>query len=353
MVAKIADLVIRERSGLKRELRLKRQALPHKGVAYPVRTREHRSRSQGNPDATVQKFGPEYDPIRMRGTWRDWWLKRGDRATLSGQPLTTAKQLVDLIRDIWLSGQELELVWRDEKYRGDIQSFTPTYDDITDVGWDLVFAVTGPGDVEAVSHFEPEFNWLDISGGIMADISLMLTALTDGLTKCEALRCMSEVIAYLDRIDNLRKQFQATIETAAEVALSPLALASRAMQTAEDLADVAHSIKRIAAAADAAVLSITDGAADLVVAYQGRTTIVQATRKQGASLTRAKLRCDRYITPKVLKVIRARATTDLRLIAREAYGTSDGWQQIATYNGIKGSVVQPGTIVLVPERRAA
>jgi hypothetical protein len=340
-------MTLAERTGDKRTLVLSGRAMPFRPVAFPATTRRSRTSYQGNPDATIQMFGPDYQPIRMRGSWRDWWLT-GTTATLDYVPIRTVAKLLQTVRSLWLAGQELDLVWDEERYRVVLADFAPTYQFNDFVDWEMTFDVVGFGLTEATAGYLPAFDVASAATSLLAGISSFLSSAQAALRKIQALR--AQVTGYLDRIDRLRSQLENVITTVADVALSPLTLASRLIQTVTDLTQVYAAIQRVADMTNAAVAAVTGSASELVRAYTGRAELSGAARTAARDARQTTAAARRQISPRVLKVVVSRQEVDLRRVAAEVYGDQEGWQTIAAYNGLSGSTAPPGRWVLVPER---
>ena len=346
----IPRLTLTERSGDRRVLVLSREALPYRPVRLGRTTRMSDESYQGNPDATHQKFGPKWDDVQLRGFWKDRWLAVTGTpiAWFAGVPITTARGLTEALDTLWMDGHELDLLWHVEKFRVSIRAWSPIWHRTQDVEWELTLAVIGQGDTDARAEYDEEFDFGKNAGGLLATMSGWLTAARGALQKVQALA--AKYTATLDRIDALRKQLDATIGLATDVALLPLALASRTAQTAADLTQTWATMKRSVASGEAAVLSAGNGAADVLRAYGARADLVRACREGAASSARLGVLARRRSQPRIVKIVVATEATDLRRIALEVYGTQDGWIGIAEANGLTAPLVPSGFTVLGPEK---
>lgn len=354
----MSDLIIRERSGQKRELRLAKEALPYRPAKLPKRSTRARYESyQGSTDETHQLFGPSWGPWVFRGSWRDRWLGAGNDplATLETLgvklPLLTAEEVVAAVDSLWLEGQELEVDWHIHSYRCTVESFEPEPHRPQDYDWELVLRVVGPGTHEAQAAYTDEFNFVKDAGTILSTMSGWLTIARKQIQKLLSVR--DKVTGTLDRIDGLRKQLDATINLAGDVVIAPIVLASRIAQTATDLTETWHSLQRQVVKVDAATEAAGRSFADTARAYGARSEIVRASREAAVTSAKIAIKARRRAQPRVLKIVTAKTAIDLRKLSTEVYGTPDGWVDIAAFNGFQGSTVQAGKTILVPERIAA
>lgn len=351
-----SDLVLSQRAGLKHELRLARRALPFRPVEFPREQRHAVRGYQGTPEATIQQFAPSWPPIRLRGAWRDAWLGGGagvGDATWDGLPLLHARDVRDRMDQLLAEAIELELVWgREEQWRGAITQFTPSYTFPEDIEWSLTFTPVGKGLTVAIPSYTAALDAISLGYGILTTASAFLSTVNGALQKVQAYR--ARVTAHLARIKQLSVQLQKVLEATADVAISPITLASQIIQTGAALGESYGVVGRIAQQGNAAVLGLTGATGDLVQAYGGSAEIANAARVAGARNVRGVATAQAAISPRVIKLVRATETTDVTRLAVEAYGTPDGAAVIMAYNGLQSPVVPPGRIVRIPEwKRAA
>ena len=57
---------------------------------------------------------------------------------------------------------------------------------------------------------------------------------------------------------------------------------------------------------------------------------------------------EQQLRPGAIKIVTLGGDTSLREIALAEYGTADSWRLIADYNGIKGSIGEAGTTLIIP-----
>lgn len=355
----MSDLVLRERTGKLRELRLSLEALPYRPVSFPKRIRGSVTRYQGNPDATQQVFGPEYKPIQLKGFWKDRWISDREIAYVvegvARRRLVTAKEVVREIEDMWLSAQELDFAWDDERYRVRIWEFEPTFHRPQDVEWSMTLEVIGPGTDPVILEYTDEFDFVTNAGGIIGAISSWISKAQSAMRRIKSRA--RQIQDAIDRVDILRRQLDNTIDLAGDIAITPVQLASRIAQSAEDLTETWNSLRRQVDKMDAATeahsgaVASTGAAWDQVFAGQeAKSELNGASREATSTVQTISRRAVRQLQPRVIRVITVKEATTLRRIAVEVYGgREDAWSQIADFNGLDGPIPPIGTILMIPE----
>ena len=350
----VPDVVLRERGGRRRTLRLTKEALPFRPLKTPMRTRMDSTAHQGNVDVSVQKFGPSWEPLSLRGSWRNVWLGKGI-ATLSegiagtAKTLRTAVELHDTWQSFWIEGQELDFVWGRVAFRVHIATFTPDWLREEDIEWEASLSIIGPGLVEAVSDYSTEFDFIRDAGTWASKLSGYLSTVRN-LAKT--------VLAYeraltneLDRIDLLRKQLDEDVRIIGTVAELPARLMSRAQQTGEGLigswGNVVGTINNV----DAAYSS--DGSALDTAKKQRTKAVIVKTARSGQGDAIAIVRSLRLSAhPRIVRIETATAQTDLRRLAQVYLGNTALWTVIAKENGLSGPHPRVGQILYIPEAPA-
>lgn len=344
----VADMVLRERGGQRRTLRLSREALPFRPVAITRASRLDATEHQGSVDTTIQQFGPRWEPVQLRGSWRVVWLTRGlatvETPPASRRPLTTAVDLVAEVNSIWAEGQDLDWVWDSVQFRVVVDRFEASYHRREDIDWSLTLRIIGPGGVDAVSEFVAEAQFVRDAGTLLSRLSGYLTTARKAIASVQAYERAAN--AALDRVDLLNRELQSTVAAAGNLAEAPARLASRTRQTGLSLAGAWRSFAATFDSVDAAYSS--DGS-PLGVTQAARARVLAVTQARAgetdAVLLVAKVRQSE--TP-IARVITSTAATDLRNIAREQYGRAAQWTVIARASGVSTPRPVPGTTILVP-----
>ena len=351
----IDDVVLRERAGQQRTLRLTREALPFRPVSIARVTRMDATEHQGSVDATLQKFGPRWEPIQLRGSWRVVWLNKGlvtlespgpDKNGRAGgrRQLLTAVEVVETVNSLWVEGQDLDFVWGTVKFRVAIDRFETPYHRREDIDWSLTLRIIGPGGVDAVSEFVAEAQFVKDAGTLLSRLSGWLTTARKAIASVQAYERVATDA--LDRVDLLNRELQSLVAAAGNLAEAPARLASRTRQTGLALGGAWRSFCATFNSVDAAYSS--DGSAlGVVQAQRARVLAVTAGRRgeSDAVLLVAKVR---QSEAPIVRVFTSTSVTDLRNVAREAYGRASQWTVIGKASGVDTPRPKPGTTILVP-----
>lgn len=156
-----SEISIRELSGGRREVRLRGAGLPFRGqAAWPGKQRVVTTWLPGNAArATQQVLGPVDQPSRFSGEWNTtrllatpcgWSVDGG-----AERPLVVARDLVDLLDDVFRRGSPLLVTWKNQlndvvggreiAREGRASDWDFTYDTMEDVKWSVTFEWSGRG----------------------------------------------------------------------------------------------------------------------------------------------------------------------------------------------------------------
>jgi hypothetical protein len=344
----IADVVLRERTGQRRTLRLTREALPFRPVSITRASRMDATEHQGSVDTTIQQYGPRWEPIQLRGSWRVVWLNRGlvtlETPGAGRKPLLTAVDVVTAVNSMWLEGQDLDFVWDTVQFRVVIDRFETPYHRREDIDWSLSLRVIGPGGVDAVSEFVAEAQFVKDAGTLLSRLSGWLTTARKAIASVQAYERVATNA--LDRVDLLNRELQSLVAAAGNLAETPARLASRTKQTGLALGGAWRSFCATLNSVDAAYSS--DGSAlGLTQAQRARVTAVSAGRKGEADAVLLVAKVRQSESP-IVRVFTSSAVTDLRNVAREQYGRAAQWTVIAKASGLSTPRPPVGTTILVP-----
>lgn len=356
---------IRELTGDKRALVLRDRALPYRPFTLKTEQTRDRSRLQGNPVATIQAFGPDEQSANIHGMWKDIFL--GDEtlelATLDGQVVTTAKELVVIALDIARKGQEVEVTWMHEALRGVVADFQRDWHNLSDVEWTMTFDWEGnsadfqPGPVAAPGAA------IRSAPDLSAAMSGKVTSLQDKIVGV-AVRA-GQAFEFLSSelnapLEFLADKLAALTEAADSVADQVVGLAGGTFSGPDAL------LKQVATYQGAA-----NNAGDILTALQGRVersafgfmgddvpssvAAVQANREaaQAARAARAQASSARAVLgkqadPDLLSTFVARGDLDLRQVSLQFYGTADSWRPLMRFNRFADSRLIAGQVVFIP-----
>lgn len=141
LFAEGVPVVLREIAPPFRSLTLEGADLPEQGVEAGAELRVHTTRYPGGRGASAQVLGVTEGDIRLRGVFRD------SDAGLQGWAMAQSSAA----RALLLGGGLVELSWGDALVRrGLVKSYTPSYNRVNDIAYELVFEVHEADEAAAI-----------------------------------------------------------------------------------------------------------------------------------------------------------------------------------------------------------
>lgn len=378
-----------QQGGLVRGLVLQGTSLPEKGTwSVPGDQRTNIEWMPGSRVAVSQVLGATEEPMPMSGMWLDTQVwSDNDCATLlnfpaisptarpiapalqnyTGGPVflgtapipkqeaRTAVAIMAAMDTLRAEGVICKLEWGPIVRFGFVGMFTPTFDMITDIAWEMEFRVTGlslsqpkpkiktvtlPGLLKALlAAIDAILNkiltlkskideWiLKITAGLDRLVSLMLT-LADLLRQA-----LDLINAPFDLLERIRASLQAVVAAAKDIAFAGTQLADGVVDAVQGASIAASSSGDPAEVAD-----VTLDAMDL------RKLIVDA----GVAAAERHAELEQLVASQLLGIIVAPSLTTLQSLAKRFYGSPTRWRAILDFNGLTSSVVPAGTVVSIP-----
>ena len=128
---------------------LRGRAMPYRSVEFPVEQHSKITHYVGNPVATQQILGPREMATVIKGMWKARFLSGA--VLVNGDPsrITSPAELVQLVEGMTRAGKAVRVQWAFEVRTGILKAFTPTFDRIQDVAWEIEFEWSGRDDEEA------------------------------------------------------------------------------------------------------------------------------------------------------------------------------------------------------------
>lgn len=395
---------IRQVTGPRRLVTLRGRSLPYRPVAWGEKQRANFNWFPGNKVGAVQVLGIEFKPTTITGKWKDVFLfndtnaadlinfpplaagaippqgisvpglippgsgidsanaatlttgAQGGQTFQSGmsipanQPARRARTLRDAFRLIGGEGQIVRVEW------GSVVRFGLLLD------WDF------PHDREEDIAFTMKFGWL---GEQLAPDPIIIKPKLDLLSLLEILLALLDAVlnAFLKlialinerilRIGQLIRQLQAFIDDFGALlgglinfALAPLeiiggmrALLTQIRLTSLDLMREVSNVHSATAGLGPGALGVTAFTEILSLLKEQRSTA--ANLALGAVETLAEI--DALDFNDLLATFPVPGDITLRDVSLRFYGTADGWRIIQARNGLFGSIVRRGTVLLIPK----
>jgi septation ring formation regulator EzrA len=175
----------------------------------------------------------------------------------------------------------------------------------------------------------------------------------------------SVINAVNNALDNIQSAVTSLTDIAKQItniALAPVEAARHILSTFETIKTNALAIEEEFRSLPGRVLrnakALANGTQDLESNSQSqalqaenltRQARAQARTLRGLSAQRQQEIAKQTINQTALAAFTAREGQDLRDVSKQFYGTQNEWRALATYNGLHGSRLTAGTIVIVPK----
>jgi hypothetical protein len=353
----------------------------------------------GSPDAVGQIFGPKQIPMSPEGRWGDRYMV-GENPSCSvkvdGVLQTSAREAVRVLDRMCEEGLLLRVSYEDEirygllldfKYRPFAEGRT-----LERLDWSMRFEWLSKRNQALTPSIPARVGAQNLS----ARLAIFVQKLQDGAIKLlgksdEAFAILQEPLTKIRSISNSATQAASALTqqaaTAAGIATQLLGLTGELTNVAYEIANatvgtvcsVAAGLQAAAATTanigqnqlDTAVGDVPPPAAPVILPPSGPgqlqedaglgTELVLASQQQTMLSICRQLQdlADQIqaaaqaalvdVEPYVVYVVTGET---LRDIARRELGSSAAWRDVARVNGLAGSVVEPGTPLLIPRNRS-
>ncbi len=359
---------IEELTGKRRTLVLSGPSLPLQGsLAWEGTQRVVTTWYAGNPKASQQVLGPTESATDVEGVWRLVLLLRSPAIAwgFSGESNVGGEKgdvvdppgLVEMMGSIRRAGQELKVSWGGIIRTGRLQKFKTTPERLEDIRWSATFEWNGRNETRPIvqeNTADRNIGLLERAFQAFADAVETANRAFDAV---EGTNPASTAFSARTLVNGARK-----IQSAVSRAAAP---AERATRVAKLPVDIVRSFSAIAIDMKAQVRNVADGIANTptellaarddvehvlksyssfhTTAYQAERLADEMDRQDRAKVAR--------VEPAVLDVVIARVGQSLRELATRYYDDPDSWQVIADANGMAGSVVAEGGVLIIPNRR--
>lgn len=352
----VGAFTIREIAGAKRTLRLSGRALPFRPLSLTGGQRHDITWQPGNPKANMQIFGADEKPTTIRGFWHEPYIVDAGEQTapaqLDGEPVTSVKDLADVVDDIRRKGSAVEVLWLHEKREGLIAEFKKDWHDLYDLEWEVQFVWTSHGDESttiALSSYQANASDMASRFGTKAD------DVSDNSAQFLVAppQYGDGVLNAVDRFTAVATELAEASTKAADGVLDAPDSAKR-IATSFEAASIAakNLITSIYAFPDRVALNVADIASipvgqAIATSLQNRD-LVRAARESRHEAARNRELLLREVDPELLSTFVARENADLRDVSTRFYGQPGEWRNLMTYNALSSSRLRGGQVVFVP-----
>lgn len=357
---------IRELSGDQNNVILKGRCLPYRPLSFEGSMRAEFNWYPGNPIATAQVLGAAEAPTVANGMWKDRFMKTTlDNGTpiLSGQAgsvefnglvVADAWNAVRVVDGFRLRGQLVEVAWDEIIRQGLLIRFKHTWHRREDVEWEMEFQWISRGEPFLPVAFSVSIPIVDMVNSVLSAINDLQAAVNDIK---QSINAITSVVSAIDNavntIQQAAQQLTNLVNSAVQLALSPVTVAKSAMAAVESIADSATNIIGTIEGIPDRVKRTSPDTSNQADAYESARLFWAAKRQ--ARLLRAQAKRQQQelaaqsTQPLPIATFVARAGQDLRDIAVQYYGSTDGWRRLAQYNNLRGSRLNGGELITVPQ----
>ena len=381
------QLMIEELAGQKRTIVLAGRALPLKssGIGFGVKQRSKTTFYQGNPIGSRQVFGASFSDMDLSGIWSDRWLTSTTPqgqivqpeavAEVNGFQVAALSDLDTLFEQIATSGVEIQLTWAHKTRIGTLKQYEPTWRTIHDLEWKMTFEWLSAGQTDTTVNLflstptDEAAKWSAISDALTTTVPAGGLAILQSAVG-DIQDALANVVAAIQSYASQVTQYAAAV-------LSPVEIITALASTLQAIANTAQTLLNTLTAqvycaivtspeeTIEAVQTLTD--ADLYNAPKNTLPQVQsvgqgiataewlrqfkseAKNARDEAIQERQERIAQYGSGGLQDIYLAKQGEDLRDVSTAEYGTPDQWQLLRTYNGLTGSALSAGQVVLVPD----
>jgi len=388
-------VVIEEKTGQRRRLELRGPALPKRGASYEAELGLVTTWFPGNPfEATQQVLSDQLLPSEWEGVWTTTRMIGTpslyfDGAAATGQKITRADVMRDLMDDLCSSGALLRVTWATDDGRkvvreGRVGPRRFPHDRMDDIGWHLTFVWVSRGetakrvvdftsqDLEATTRaLRAQLN--DVQGQISSaqirSANPRLPGSTTDVLLGDLERLAGAPLRFVNQFLQVTRGLSSRVTQIGEllgtVAATPTEIGAQLMGAAQEVQAAAKSFVDQASRVPSELLTTTPEQANSVVQgvrYLGRAvegaTAMQAravaleevARRRRIASSVSTSREDKAAPGDATTVVRAMRGDTFASLSAKHYGTPDRAAEIAKANGLPIYQVAPdvGQVLLIP-----
>jgi phage tail protein X len=341
----MSALIIQELTGSQRSITLRGWALPQRGPDFGGRLRTKTTWYAGNQVGTLQVLGPEITPTEFEGFWMDRHLDEADQIVVEGfGDVTRARDLVAVFESIRDAGNRLRVEWGPFVRNGVLAEFTPRPEREQDIKWKAQFEWDAKDDAEqprATTDEPPDTSELRERQNSSDDQQAFAP---DQIRVDYFQEVQSRAAGIRGRVGNVFDK----VRQAQGLAVIPVRSIAGIVADVESLRDESNAMLVHL------VETFVDDATDL-------EDLISTLTMEGWRRTQARriadVRAQAQATarqvrtagqPEPIQIVESKEGDTLRSIAWRVYGVADEWQRIATANSLPDSIVEVGTMLVIP-----
>lgn len=341
---------LRQISGQQRTVRLHRPtASPLAGAEWGVKQRGSVRWPFGSSTGSALYGGSEESPTSFEFRWLTRELVLTRSAELVGVGIITdADELVDLFRSIVRERAPAIVRWRHREALAMLVEFT--------------------AEEGMLGEYEPcnlEVQWLEPDSIPEQIVPRTQNAVRDAVRS--VLRGYAEVLGTAQIPLTMRREARVEFETSLtevtnaldDTTLLAKAYVGRSGDSPELIGGVARALAEVGERAQV-LIDKSKGSAGSVAQVEGSRELTEAEYLRAVGqrsgmvawrrATLERITLDGLANGDILAVVMGIEGGDLRVVALKHYGSAEGWQEIAAFNGLSGSTMSAGQLIRVPRR---
>lgn len=347
-MAEVGALTITELTGFQRVVELRGRALPYRPASWAGTMRHKATWYPGNKNATLQVLGPAEEVTSLNGMWKDRFLP-GQVRVENAEEVNTAEDLIALLNDIRISGNELRVQWANEVRNGILVMFDANYQRVEDVEWTMEFSWYSRGETRTIRAADQPTELPDIPPLLEA-----VNSLDDELSLEPSFWDRDIGAELVSSITDFRERASTVFDRVRQVqrllAVPQQVLGAVASATESVLFEAEDEFQRLL---DTPITTVTaaNRVVDVLKAEEFRRSMGRSIRNFRKEMQEARRKTEEAASPGTLQVYTVPGDATLRQLSTRFYNTPDEWQLIADVNFLVGSVVPGGTTIIIPTRR--
>lgn len=353
-----SSFTITELGGDKRTIRLSAGALPYRPFELKTQQRLELSWLPGNPQATSTIMGPAEGPSSINGFWKDIKLRSTDeRMTppfkVNNVAVTDVQTAMQVADSFCRAGQLLEVAWFGITRHGHLKEIDWKWHNAHDLEWAMNFEWISRGEPQAPAVFVQESQIGTVGTRFRQAFDNVLDIPPPNFNM--RFDVFNSLTIAMEDISDSIASIEGTITTFVRTAVTtPAVVMKNLIATCNSvLSDTEAMIVSLRTALPA---SMVYGTSVQDMDYVDRLQTQAWVRMVLAHLQELK----RIVVEQQDQLINTisgdlqgryfvKENQDLRDVSQIFYGTPFEWQRIMLFNQLQGSMVDPGTLVLVPK----
>lgn len=343
---------IEEVTGSLRRVSLAGRALPYQAVEWGGELRLKETYYPGNPEASIQLFGPKQKPTSIEGFWKDRFLSTsGVQATgfdgLGDPQNIVAASLIAAFKSLRDSANRLRVQWGEETRLGYLSEFSATYDRTEDVRWSCTFTwESEPRLTPSAVSTQPEADDVTEPFLELEDVGAQTPAAVLPEPAAAARGALARQRVGVGAVFDAIRSFQSSVSSVTESINASRKLSA----AANGIRDEANIVGDQLNDKPYNYQTTSDGILTVLGVESWRRTYNKKQNDFASSSLRNASSISLNATPTSIATVVLPSDTTLRSLSLRYYGSSDDWWIIADANNLVESVARAGSVIVIPPK---